>query len=133
MDKLLSRDEFRERVFARDNHKCVICGAPAKDTHHIVERRLFTALEEAGGYFLDNGVSVCEEHHLAAERTTLSCEKLRQAAGILTVLLPEHLYDDFDYDKWGNPILPNSTRLRGELFYDESVQKVVCWASLLPI
>jgi 5-methylcytosine-specific restriction endonuclease McrA len=39
--ELLNRDEFREGVFERDNHKCVICGKPAVDAHHIMERRLF--------------------------------------------------------------------------------------------
>ncbi len=40
MENLLNRDRFREGVFARDNNLCVICGALAKDAHHIVERRL---------------------------------------------------------------------------------------------
>jgi hypothetical protein len=35
------------------------------------------------------------------------------------------LYGDQSYDKWGNPVLANGQRLRGELFYDESVQKVL--------
>ncbi len=26
--RLLTRDQFREQVFARDGHKCVICKAP---------------------------------------------------------------------------------------------------------
>jgi len=118
---LLTRDEFRTAVFERDGHKCVVCGAPAKDAHHIVERRLWPD----GGTYLDNGVSVCQEHHLAAESTVLSCEDVRKAAGIERVILPPHLYPDEVYDKWGDPILPNGRRLRGELFYDESVQKVI--------
>lgn len=36
--KLLSRDDFREGVFLRDNHQCVICKEPGKDAHHIIER-----------------------------------------------------------------------------------------------
>lgn len=121
MFQLLSRDEFRNAVFARDGHKCVVCGAPAKDAHHVLERRLWTD----GGYYLENGVSVCSEHHLEAERTTLSCEELRRLAGIETFPLPEHLVVDENYDKWGNPILPNGLRMKGELFDDESVQKVL--------
>ena len=39
--------------------------------------------------------------------------------------MPPHLYRDQPYDKWGNPVLPNGTRLRGELFDDASVQKVL--------
>jgi len=43
---LLTRDEFREAVFARDHHRCVICRNEGKDAHHILERRLF----DDGGY-----------------------------------------------------------------------------------
>lgn len=123
--KLLTRDEFREAVFSRDGHKCVVCGEPAVDAHHIIERRLFAAPHEKGGYTLDNGVSVCEEHHLACERTDISVEEIREYAGITKKVIPSHMYDDQVYDKWGNIILSNGTRLRGELFYDESVQKII--------
>lgn len=123
--KLLTRDEFREGVFARDNHKCVVCGKDGKDAHHIIERRLFTAPHEFGGYFIDNGATVCEEHHIACEKTDISVEQIREYAGITKKIIPSHLYDDQIYDKWGNIILANGTRLRGELFYDESVQKVI--------
>lgn len=127
--RLLERDQFREGVFARDNHKCVVCEEKAVDAHHVLERRLWGN----GGYFLDNGVSVCEEHHIKAEQTVLSCEELREKAGIEKVLLPEHLYRDQQYDKWGNPILPNGTRLRGDLFWDESVQKILKEGGMLSV
>lgn len=125
---LLSREQFRERVFARDKHRCVICAAPAADAHHIVERKLF---EDTGGYFLDNGASLCAEHHLEAEQTTLTCEEIRQAAGIRDVVLPPQFYPDERIDKWGNPILPNNQRLRGELFDDESVQRILTRGGVL--
>lgn len=118
---LLSRDDFRNAVFKRDGHKCVHCKADAQDAHHIVERRLFPD----GGYYLANGASVCGPCHLAAEATTLSCDALREAAGIKEVVLPPHFYEDEPIDKWGNQILPNGQRLRGELFDDASVQKVI--------
>ncbi len=121
MVTLLTRDEFRNGVFARDGHKCVICKLPAQDAHHILERRLWPD----GGYYLDNGASLCGEHHIQAEQTTLSCPEIREKAGITKIALPPHLYRDQEYDKWGNPILPNGTRLRGDLFSDESVQKIL--------
>ena len=119
--QLTSRTDFREGVFARDNNKCVMCGDPGKDAHHILERRLWP--DE--GYYIDNGATVCTPCHIKAEQTVITCDDLRKAAGILTIRLPEHLYDDFEYDKWGNIILPNGNRLKGELFTDESVQKVL--------
>ena len=120
--KLLSRDSFREGVFQRDGHRCVVCGSDGKlDAHHILERRLWSD----GGYYLANGASVCEPHHMMCETTEISVEELREFAGITKKIIPDHLYNDQVYDKWGNPILPNGQRLIGELFFDESVQKVL--------
>lgn len=120
-NKLLTRDEFREGVFARDGQRCVICREPAVDAHHIIERKLWPD----GGYFLDNGASVCESCHLRAESTEISCDELRQRCGIVRVCLPDHFCPGEPVDKWGNPILPNGQRLRGELFDDASTQKIL--------
>lgn len=121
MFKLLTRDEFRCRVFERDQYRCLVCGGEAQDAHHIIERRLWGN----GGYYVENGASVCEPCHLKCEQTLISCEELRTLAKIIRFPLPEHLYADAEYDKWGNQILPNGMRLKGELFEDESVQKVL--------
>jgi hypothetical protein len=126
---LLTRDAFREKVFARDHGKCVVCGSPAQDAHHIMERRLFSD----GGYYIDNGASVCGECHLACERTTVSVEDLRLAAGVSRSVLPDHLYPDQMYDKWGNPVLESRQRLRGELFFDPNVQKVLAEGKVLDL
>lgn len=119
--KSQQREIFRQQVFERDNHKCVNCGDKAVDAHHILERRLF----DRGGYHVDNGASLCSQCHLLAEKTDLSVEDLREKCKILKPFLPEHLYQDNIYDKWGNIILHNGSRTKGELFYDESVQKIL--------
>lgn len=126
-DGLLTRDEFRSFVFERDGDKCVLCGLPAQDAHHILERRLFPD----GGYYMANGASVCGRCHILCEQTVVSVEKVREAAGITKPVLPPHLYHDQPYDKWGNPVLPNGTRVRGELFNDASVQKVLSEGGVL--
>ena len=99
----------------------------AKDAHHIIERRLFPD----GGYYLNNGASVCEKHHLECEATTISVEQVREVCGITKIIIPPHLYPDQPYDKWGNPLLENGRRLRGELFFDESVQKILKFGGVL--
>ena len=126
---LLNRNDFRNGVFIRDNHKCVICDLPAIDAHHIIERRLFND----GGYYLDNGVSLCEKHHIEAEMTTLSTNDIRKSSNITNIILPEHFYVDANYDKWGNEILPNGQRLVGELFNNESVQKILKQGNVLSL
>lgn len=134
--KLLTRDAFREGVFARDNHRCVFCGKTAAETpegkldaHHILERRLWPD----GGYYLENGATVCEEHHLKCEQTVISVEEVRGAANINKIWVPPHLYPDHLYDKWGNPLLEDGRRARGELFLDESVQKVLGQGGVLDL
>lgn len=126
---LLSRDAFRAAVFTRDEGRCVICGEEGRDAHHILERRLF----EDGGYYLDNGALVCGPCHLRAEGTLISPEELRVAAGITRSVLPGHFLPEDRTDKWGNPIHPSGRRSRGELFYEDSVQKVLGQAGVLDL
>ena len=129
--KLLTRDEFRKACLKRDGYRCVVCGNDSKipDVHHIIERRLF----DDGGYYLNNGASLCNSCHIKAEETTLSVEDIRKAAQINEKVLPEHLYSDQEIDKWGNPILSNGTRTRGELFDDPSVQKILDRGNVLSL
>lgn len=120
---LLTREEFVQEVFKRDHKLCVVCRKPGADAHHIIERKLF----DDGGYYLDNGATLCSECHLLAEMTTISCEHLRDAIDIKKPLIPEHLAQDEGerYDKWGNQIMPTGVRLRGELFNDTGCQKAL--------
>lgn len=121
MKKILTREEFKLQVLTRDNNSCVICKLPAVDTHHVIDRSLF----DDGGYYTDNGVSLCSEHHLQAEQTIISCKILRAKANITEIVLPEHLDTEEEWDHWGNIILPSGARLRGELFFNENVQKAL--------
>ena len=127
--KLLTRDEFRNAVFGRDRHVCVFCSKPAVDAHHILERRLWPD----GGYYLENGAAVCAEHHLRCESTEISVAEVRRACGLTIPFLPPHLEAAQAYDKWGNPELPNGQRLRGELFFEDNVQKVLAAAGKLQL
>jgi hypothetical protein len=119
--QLLTRDDFRRQVFARDKFTCVTCRREGQDAHHILERRLF----RDGGYYCENGATLCGYCHFEAEKTVLSCDEIREKAGITRVVLPDHLYPDERYDKWGNVILANGRRIKGELFEDSSVQKIL--------
>lgn len=130
-NSVLTRQEFRNAVFKRDKHCCVICGQTDNiDAHHIIERRLFA---ETGGYFLDNGATLCPEHHIKAEQTVLSVEDIRNSANITNIILPDGFYKGELIDKWGNPILPNNMRMQGPLFNDVSVQKILKEGNVLSI
>lgn len=123
---LKSRIKFKEEVFKRDSYKCVNCAEPAIDAHHILERKLFPD----GGYYLDNGASLCADCHLKAEMTLLSCEEIRIKAGIKTLILPPNFNPNLRYDKWGN-IFVGELRLAGDLFEDEGQQKILKRAGIL--
>lgn len=59
------REAFREGVFSRDKHTCKKCGSKESlDAHHITDRTLMPN----GGYVLQNGISLCPECHLKAEK-----------------------------------------------------------------
>ena len=66
VDSLLTREEFKEQVFAKTNGKCCVpgCDCEAVDAHHIMDRKLWSD----GGYYLTNGAALCSKHHLDAEQ-----------------------------------------------------------------
>lgn len=97
--KLLTRRQFFESVMKRDK-KCVYCNGEAVDAHHLIDRKCFSD----GGYYEDNGVSLCSECHLSAEHGTVSPQQLRHCAGIINVVLPDGFDPSLEYDKWGKPI-----------------------------
>jgi hypothetical protein len=128
--ELLSRDSFRENCLIRDNHTCVFPGCNRTENlsvHHILERRLFSD----GGYFLDNGASLCDEHHILAETTDWSCEEIRELIGAKNAIIPDDYYPDVRYTKWGDVILPNGMCMKGPLFNDDSVQKILKHGNML--
>ena len=122
-DTLLDRDKFRKECLARDKYTCVWCGKSSSSevdmaVHHIMERRLFPD----GGYYRGNGATLCHQCHWLAEDTSVSPQQLRDKIGIKKIILPEHFYPEDTYDKWGNIVLPNGTRVKGELYEDEGAQ-----------
>ena len=64
------RENFRNAVFERDGHKCRMCGRSSEklDAHHIQDR---TEMPN-GGYVKENGITLCPECHMDAERFHIS-------------------------------------------------------------
>lgn len=52
-------EEVRTKVLERDNYKCVVCGKPATQVHHIHLRSKRRDLI----YEMCNLVSLCDRHH----------------------------------------------------------------------
>lgn len=116
---LLTRDEFRRQALERDKNKCVFCKSDAVDVHHIIERKLF----DDGGYYLNNAASLCSKCHLLAEQTLISPQELYTLLGVQRKL-PDHFHPQYEYTKWGD-IEKKNYRIPGELFHEESVQKLL--------
>ena len=58
------REKFRNAVFERDGHKCIICNNTENlDAHHITDRNEMPN----GGYVVENGASLCPKCHEIAE------------------------------------------------------------------
>ena len=82
--KKLIRDQFRLKVFERDKHHCKFCSNTEHlDAHHITDRHELPA----GGYVLENGITLCPEHHIQAEVWHNS-----QGTDFVEGLKPEDLY-----------------------------------------
>jgi RNA ligase len=116
MPTLLTRDEFREAVFERDRQTCVVPGCGYQqdpeaghevqcDAHHIIERRLWSAAGQEGGYFIENGATLCPFHHLwGAETCAIQPDVLRYWAKVDETVLPSGWDPDHHYDKWGTAL-----------------------------
>jgi hypothetical protein len=130
--KLVSRDEFRNRVLARAGGSCCVptCTERAVDAHHILNRNLFLDENEFGGYFLENGAQLCSDHHYEAECTRLSVEDIRAWCSIKEAAIPSILHFELSYDCWGNEILPDGRRTPGPLYDDSGFQKLLSKANL---
>lgn len=95
---LLTRETFRDICLKRDKSKCVVCKKSENVTvHHILDRKLF----ENGGYYINNGATVCEECHWEAELGNITPQEIRNIIGIKTAILPENYDSTKEYDKWG--------------------------------
>ena len=119
-NKQLIREVWRASVFGRDHNRCVMCNNPAVDVHHIIDRSAF----EDGGYDINNGVSLCERHHLEAEQGSITPAQLRLKAKSRTLVLPAGRDPAKEYDKWcrvikSNTDFPTSITLSRQLTEDE--------------
>ena len=105
-DSLLTRVDFRTKVFERDRNRCIVpgCGNSADDPHHIIERRVWLKEDQfPEGYLLNNGASLCKDHHVHAEKGFFPPQALRHWLDLPTIL-PKLLNPLKIYDKWGNEI-----------------------------
>ncbi len=124
---LLTRGKFRELLMNASSGKCIMpdCDKDAVDVHHIIDRKLWTGAKEKGGYFLENGAPLCEQHHRLAEIDAISPQVLRFYSGFDTIV-PEGFKKDFFYNKWGEPYeiaTKNGTRpVRKSDFRDENIK-----------
>lgn len=113
-----NREDFRKKVFDRDNNTCKIpwCDKKADDAHHIVERDIW----ENGGYIPNNGVSVCNEHHQDAEDDYIPPQAFWMWLSIDNPELPESV-ESINIDKWGNNLeTPPWEDLRDRIKYQST-------------
>jgi len=82
------RYNFRESVFKRDKHQCKICKNKNNiDAHHITDRNEMIN----GGFVIENGITLCDTHHIMAEKWHSSYHTEWEDG-----MLPEDLYKLID-------------------------------------
>lgn len=133
MKTLLTREQFRNLTLSRDHNKCVLC-PETKDlaVHHIIDRAAF----DDEGYYLDNGISLCQMCHIKAENGIYTCQELRDAAGITEIILPKNLNPSLEYDKWGNVVTeklikyPRTQHLAGSGVSGDDISETIPYEDL---
>ena len=115
---LLPTNAFKSLVLDRDGGACVCCQKPTDHVQMLLDSRLW----DDGGYYLQNGVSLCKEHQEAMLTTALLPKQLREMAGIKVAVLPDSFSEDDNYDCWGNVIRPTGVRYKSELFDEPDAQ-----------
>lgn len=86
--------EWRSLVYQRDSWRCRICGSRHKiNAHHILEAGRY----ESKRFDMDNGVTLCEEHHIQVHSPTRKgfLVKNPNIGGSLEVGNPEASIIDF--------------------------------------
>lgn len=129
LDPLLTREEFKRQVFARNSGRCLFCQEPADAAHHILERKLFAD----GGYYLSNGAGLCARHHWQCETTELSVAQVRQHTGAVRHRFPDGWTTAGVYDKWGNRLWPSGLRSWGPLEADTGARKALAAGGYLGV
>lgn len=73
-------EEVRKECLERDHHKCIICGKPATQVHHIHLRSKRKDLI----YVLSNLCSLCDKHHFHSgnDKYDLQCQMIAMKKGI---------------------------------------------------
>ena len=68
-------ERTRQAVFRRDNQRCLECGKPGFEVHHLIP------LDENGAeYDMDNLACYCRTHHIDLHRKPLPPERAEWAA-----------------------------------------------------
>jgi len=127
MNQLLSREQFNKQCLLRDKSLCVFCDALATEVHHILDRKLFNN----GGYYLDNGASVCEKCHIKCENLFYTVEDVLKAVGIRCRITPSDYTPLDKLDKWGN-IYDSDKIILSELFVtNTNLSKIISEYSVM--
>ena len=111
-------ESFITTVLARDEGRCCVCGDASEQIHFLLTPRLW----DEPCFDPANALTLCQPHRIEAEQTLISVEALRGAARLELACLPPQFYGLLQYDHWGNLLLADGRRSRGELFFEAKVQ-----------
>lgn len=84
----------KERVYKRDNGRCIFCGAPGLPEAHVIPR-------SHGGLGIEqNIITACRACHDKLDNSTQRQQMLKKAAAHLRRHYPDWNEKDLIFDKW---------------------------------
>ena len=86
-----------------------------------MDRRLFPD----DGYYLGNGIALCDKHQKRAQATIITVEELRLKAAVKSLILPPLFRADTVYDRWGNIIVNPEMLILGPLKHEEAMNRAL--------
>lgn len=111
---LLTREEFKKKVFSKTKGKCCVpgCNCYAVDAHHIMDRHLWCH----GGYIMSNGAALCSKHHIEAENGTITPKQCIEYMKISTSTIeePDTLKEDLTFEEYYELLMNEQINKWGE-------------------
>lgn len=99
---------------------CLMCECAAVVTHPMMSPALWEGTPAAA-----NIIKLCDHHAILLLSGQLTRQELIAKAPLLSPVLPPQLYPTMNYDHWGNLILNDNRRARGELFHMPNTQQAL--------
>jgi RNA ligase len=121
-------NELYPQLLQRDGPACALCECQETRIYFLLDPSLW----DECGELSENAVLLCDKHYDSCFATDIDIETIRERV-CLSPCLPPQLYAVQRYDRWGNPVLRDGRRAKGELFFRPDTQSALARAGKLTL